>query len=109
MKTIRTKPSSKPTGSADQAIEQASALRARSAGLTGAAALQTSAAQLPDPRLTLGVDNLPANGPDRFSLTREFMTMRQIGWTQDAPNRQKRLAHREAEAAKKEVSCCPFI
>lgn len=84
------------------AQDQASALQARSASVAGAVALQASAAQLPDPRLTLGVDNLPANGPDRFSLTRDFMTMRQIGWMQEVPNRPKRLARSDAAQARSE-------
>ncbi|MEO7107714.1 MAG: TolC family protein, partial [Rhodoferax sp.] len=49
-----------------------------------------SAAQLPDPVLKLGVDNLPANGPDQFNLTADFMTMRRIGVMQEIPRAEKR-------------------
>jgi outer membrane protein TolC len=48
------------------------------------------AAQLPDPVLKLGVDNLPVNGDDRFSLTNDFMTMRRIGVMQEIPRAEKR-------------------
>jgi outer membrane protein TolC len=36
------------------------------------------------------VDNLPVNGADRFSLTRDFMTMRRIGIMQEVPSTEKR-------------------
>jgi outer membrane protein TolC len=50
------------------------------------------AAELPDPRLRLGVENLPITGADRFRYDRDFMTMRSIGWMQDFPNSAKRAA-----------------
>src|SRR5262245_38205739 len=40
--------------------------------------LAVAAGQLPDPVLRAGIDNLPVNGPDAFSLDRDFMTMRRI-------------------------------
>jgi outer membrane protein TolC len=63
-----------------------------------------AAGQLPDPTLTAGVNNLPINGPDRFSLTRDFMTMRSISVMQQLTRSDKREARaarfdREAEAA----------
>ena len=50
------------------------------------------AGELPDPKLMLGIDNLPINGPDRFNLNRDFMTMRRIGISQEVPNSDKRRA-----------------
>lgn len=50
------------------------------------------AGELPDPKLVLGIDNLPITGQDRFSLTRDFMTMRRIGVMQEVPNSDKRRA-----------------
>ena len=50
------------------------------------------ATELPDPRLRLGIDNLPLTGEDRFRYDRDFMTMRSIGWMQDFPNAAKREA-----------------
>ena len=63
-----------------------------------------AAGQLPDPTLTAGINNLPINGPDSFSLTRDFMTMRSIGVMQQFTRGDKREARaarfdREAEAA----------
>jgi len=74
------------------AREQAPSLAAQQHALAGAQAVQPAAATLPDPRLTLGVDNLPVSGADRFSLTRDFMTMQRIGVMQEVPNRAKREA-----------------
>ncbi len=54
-----------------------------------------AAMQLPDPVLKLGVDNLPVNGEDRFSLTSDFMTMRRIGVMQELPRAQKRQLRSE--------------
>src|SRR5213594_2741353 len=55
--------------------------RAAPGGRAVAAAreMAVAAAQLPDPMLKFGIDNLPINGPDRFSVARDFMTMRRIG------------------------------
>lgn len=53
------------------------------------------AAQLPDPMLKLGIDNLPVEGPDRWSLTRDFMTMRRIGIEQQWISSTKRVARTE--------------
>ena len=52
--------------------------------------MAVSAGQLPDPVLKLGLDNLPANGPDRFSVSRDFMTMRRIGLSQEITRGDKR-------------------
>ena len=54
--------------------------------------------------LRLSLDNLPVDGPERFSTTRDFMAMRSIALMQTLPNADKRRARgerfeREAEAA----------
>ncbi|UUZ71502.1 TolC family protein [Polaromonas sp. P1(28)-8] len=89
-------------GALRAALERAPLLQARGASVQGAQALQTSAAQLPDPKLTLGIDSLPVNGPNRGSLSRDDFTQRQIGWTQDVPNRAKRAARADAAQARTE-------
>ncbi|MES2081033.1 MAG: TolC family protein [Pseudomonadota bacterium] len=64
--------------------------------LTAAAREQAVAAgQLPDPVLKFGIDNLPANGPDRGSLTRDFMTQRRIGLSQEITRSEKRQLRSE--------------
>ena len=82
------------------ALQRAPQLQARSASVQGAQALRTSAAQLPDPKLTVGIDSLPVTGPNRGSLTRDDFTQRQIGWMQDVPNRAKRAARTDAALAR---------
>lgn len=48
------------------------------------------ARELPDPVITLGIDNLPIDGADQFSVSRDFMTMRRIGITQAFTTAEKR-------------------
>lgn len=74
------------------AHEQAPALQAQRSTLDGAQALLPAAATLPDPRLIVGLDNLPVTGTDRFSTTADFMTMQRIGLMQEVPNTAKREA-----------------
>ena len=50
------------------------------------------AGELPDPKLKLGIENLPVSGPDAWHYGRDFMTMRQIGLAQEFPNSAKRTA-----------------
>lgn len=76
------------------------ALRAQQASADGAWASQAAAAALPDPRLSLGVENLPTSGPDRWSLTRDFMTMQRLALMQEVPNAAKRAARAEAAQAR---------
>ena len=61
---------------------------------SAAAARHSAAAagQLPDPVLRLGLDNVPLNGPERFTLTREFMTMARVGVMQEITRSDKRRA-----------------
>ena len=79
-------------GALRAAEHRAPMLQARAASTQAAAALQTSAALLPDPKLMLGVQDFPVSGPAQGSLTRDNFTMRQIGINQDVPNRAKRAA-----------------
>ena len=63
-----------------------------------------AAGQLPDPVLKFGVDNLPLNGPDRLSLSRDFMTMRRIGVMQELPAAQKRQLRSERFEREADIS-----
>ncbi|MFH1820074.1 TolC family protein [Thiobacillus sp.] len=67
-------------------------LEAREAAVAAAQSNALPAGALPDPKLVLGVDNLPVNGPDAYSVSRDFMTMRRIGVMQEFPNGAKRKA-----------------
>jgi outer membrane protein TolC len=84
-----------------RATEQAPALRAQEAVASAARERAVAAAQLPDAVLRVGVANLPIDGADRFSLTRDFMTMRNIGIAREFTREDKRRARAagfEAEA-----------
>lgn len=91
---------------------QAATVRARSPSVADATAQSArakavAAAQLPDPVVSLSLDNVPVEGPDRFSTTRDFMTMQSIGVMQTFTRADKRNARaqrleREAEAAQAE-------
>ena len=92
----------------DQALrlaqELSRQLTAQDYAAAAAREMAVAAAQLPDPTLTAGINNLPINGADRFSLTRDFMTMRSVGVMQQFTRSDKRDARaarfeREAESA----------
>ena len=72
------------------AVQNSSLLAAQRAAIAAADAATGSARELPDPKLKLGIDNLPLDGADRYSLTRDFMTMRRIGVAQEFPRSEKR-------------------
>jgi len=82
-----------------RAEQQAPALAARRAAAEAALLQHTAAGRLPDPKLSVGVENYPVSGPDRFSWTREPMTMRRVGVMQDVPNRAKRAAQQASAHA----------
>ena len=65
------------------AQERSRQLPAQDAAASAAREMAVAAGQRPDPTLKAGINNLPINGPDRFSLTRDFMTMRSIGVMQE--------------------------
>jgi len=54
-----------------------------------------AASQLPDPVLRLGLDNVPINGSDPFSLTADFMTMRRVGVAQEFTDSERRSLRRQ--------------
>jgi outer membrane protein TolC len=66
------------------------------------------AGELPDPKLRLGIENLPVSGPDRFHYDRDFMTMRQIGLVQEFPNSAKRLALNQRAERMRDVESANF-
>lgn len=72
------------------AVARSEQLAANTASAAAGRRMAQAAGQLPDPVLKLGIDNLPVNGPDRFSLTNDFMTMRRIGLMQELPGADKR-------------------
>jgi cobalt-zinc-cadmium efflux system outer membrane protein len=75
-----------------EAQAQAPTLAAARARVLAAQRAAPPAAELPDPKLAFGIENLPVSGIDRFRLTRDFMTMQRVQLTQELPNRDKRQA-----------------
>lgn len=82
------------------AQRNAPALRAQQASLAGSTAASSAATTLPDPRLSLGIENLPVAGPDRWSATRDTGTMQRLSLMQELPNRAKREARGQVAQAR---------
>ena len=85
------------------AQERSRQLVAQDAMAAAARHMAVAAAQLPDPVLKAGINNLPVTGPDPWNLTRDPLTMRSIGVMQELVRGDKRGARalrfeREAQA-----------
>lgn len=65
------------------AAQRSQAVRAARAGASGAAEAARAAGQLPDPMLSVGIDNLPVTGSDRLRTTADSMTMKRLGVSQE--------------------------
>lgn len=76
------------------ASARAPMLDARRAGVSAAQEEAARAGALPDPMLTVGIDNLPVTGGDAFDVRADDMTMKKIGLRQEIPSRAKREARR---------------
>lgn len=76
------------------AIQRAPMLESQRLELEAAQSRIDSAGRLPDPEVIVGVDNLPIEGADAYSVGVEPMTMRRIGLMQAFPNASKRAAER---------------
>ncbi|BAU75798.1 TolC family protein [Metapseudomonas furukawaii] len=96
-------PSQAASLSLDDALQlaerNAPSLSAQAAKLDAAKNAAIPAGELPDPKLALGVQNVPIEGEDRWSLDRDFMTMQMVGVMQEMPNRDKRKARVETAQA----------
>jgi len=58
-------------------------LAAQKASAEAAAELVGAVGQNPDPRLIVGIENVPVEGGNAWSLTADSMTMRKVGVMQD--------------------------
>ena len=74
------------------AVEHAPVFDARSADITAVREEAARAAELPDPELIVGINNLPVTGADAFDVQADFMTTKKIGLMQEFPARAKRQA-----------------
>ena len=93
--------------SLDEALRAADAYSARLAAqrhmLSSTEAQVGRAGELPDPRLRLGIENLPVTGPDAWRYGRDSMTAAQIGVSQEFPNSAKRAALNQRAARMRDV------
>lgn len=72
------------------AVTRQPLLEAQSAAVKAARESAVAASQLPDPRLTGGITDLPIEGSDRYSLQRDEFTMFSVGVMQEFPRAEKR-------------------
>ncbi|SMG55145.1 Outer membrane protein TolC [Paraburkholderia susongensis] len=72
------------------ATDRSAAMQAAQASVRASSEAAVRAGQLPDPVLAAGVDNLPINGQQRFTIGQDFMTMRRVGIEQEWVSREKR-------------------
>ena len=77
-------------------IERQPALNAFARTARAAEEAAVAARQLPDPQLTIGIQNLPVTGSEAFDLGADFMTMKSIGIMRT----QVREAKRDAASAR---------
>jgi len=86
-----------------RAVERSRQLAAQGHAADAARDMAVAAAQLPDPVLKAGVDNLPVSGAERYRIGADSMTMRRVGVMQELTSSDKRrwrAARFESEAAR---------
>ncbi|MCC7485107.1 MAG: TolC family protein [Burkholderiales bacterium] len=78
-------------------------LASQQAAADAARELVAPESALPDPKLKLGLNNVPINGPDSWSLTRDPMTQRTVAVEQVFPDQQKRQLRGERAGLEAEL------
>lgn len=78
----------------ERAASNAPSLQASEAGVEATRSAAIAAGRLPDPTLSVGIDNFPVSGPPAFTFGRDSMTMARVGVEQAFPNPAKRQAQR---------------
>ena len=94
-----------PPLSLDEALRIAESrsaqLSAQRFSAEASASMALTAGENPDPKLIVGIENAPVEGPDKWSVTADGMTMRRVGVMQDFVRGEKRelmAARAQAEA-----------
>lgn len=88
------------------AVERSRGLEGQRLAVSAAREMAKAAAQYPDPVLSMGLENVPAQGADRLSLTADPMTMKRIQLMQEFTRGSKltlRSERFESEARKGEA------
>ncbi|CDY74627.1 Heavy metal RND efflux outer membrane protein, CzcC family [Caballeronia glathei] len=65
-------------------------MQAAQASVSASSEAAVKAGQLPNPMLAAGIDNLPINGPQAFTIGQNILTMRRIGIEQEWVSPEKR-------------------
>lgn len=73
-----------------QATNRSAAIQASQESVLASTHAAIKADQLPDPVLKAGIDNLPIDGAQRYSINQDSMTMRRIGIEQEWVSSDKR-------------------
>ena len=81
------------------AERNAPSLLAQSEKASAARSAAIPAGELPDPKLNLGLQNVPIEGDERWSTQRDNMSMQVVGLMQEMPNGDKRKARVETAQA----------
>jgi outer membrane protein, heavy metal efflux system len=95
------------TEAVERAVTRSEGARAARAGVTSASEAARAAGQLPDPMVGVSIENLPVTGGDRFSTTREAMTMKRLALSQEwvaADKRALRVAAANAAVARESAA-----
>lgn len=78
-----------------RAVERSRQLAAQDLAIGASREMAVAAGELPDPVLKMQLQNVPLEGPDRYTLGRDPMTMRAIGVMQEWTRAEKRDLKRE--------------
>jgi outer membrane protein TolC len=84
-------------------------LEARMASQRAAREEVGRAGALPDPQLSVGIENLAIQGAGAFTAGGDSMTMRTVGLTQALPSRAKRQAQRDVAGAHVEQAASTIV
>jgi outer membrane protein TolC len=102
-------------GALSLAERSAPGVQAKALQVEASRSAARAAGALPDPRLSVGIDNFPVSGPPAGRFDADDMTMARIGVTQEIPNAARRkaatagasaeigVAQAEAEATARDV------
>ncbi|MFL9912696.1 TolC family protein [Paraburkholderia sp. RL17-337-BIB-A] len=72
------------------ATDRSASMQAAQASVSASSEAAVKAGQLPNPMLAAGIDNLPINGPQAFTIGQNILTMRRIGIEQEWVSPEKR-------------------
>ena len=76
----------------ERAVRGTPSVQANEAGVEAKRSAAIAAGRLPDPTLSVSIDNFPISGPPAFTFNRDEMTMARVGIEQAFPNPAKRRA-----------------